>query len=252
MGKSNATSSQLTYGSGASQQPQTSIAKAQGPAYEPVQFPAPYSIGVITSHDVDLRRDSSVDLGNNQSLTAISLNEGLGSKHATPSMQPSQVMRAAKRKQTPVRTVERKTQSIAQAQAQSLALTSSAQMLTLVSADTSQIPTPETAPTLPQPANASPYAALDQASPKSDQKTTESGPKPSALYVEVGSFKDETWANNAVEKLTQLGFHAVSIHKTLLWAQSFRVQVGPYTDSKDIDAARHSLSSHGFKSHLVN
>jgi cell division protein FtsN len=122
----------------------------------------------------------------------------------------------------------------------------------LLSLDPSQFPIAETATTTPQPAVAPPDPALDRANPTSDQKTTESGPKPPVLFIEVGSFKDETWANSAVEKLTQLGFHAVSIHKTLLWTQSFHVQVGPFTDSKDIDAARHSLASHGFKSHLVN
>jgi len=252
MGKGNATSSQLTYGSGTSQQPQQAIAMAQGPAYEPVQSPAPYNAGVIISHDVDLRRDSNVDLGNKQSLTAISLKEGFGSEPATPSMLPSQGTRATKRKQTPVGTIDRKTQLNAQAHARSLMLTSSAQPLTLLSVDTSQIPATEMATTPPQPAIAPPDPAFDRANPTSDQKTTESGPKPPALFVEVGSFKDETWAISAVEKLTQLGFHAVVIHKTLLWTQSFHVQVGPYVDSKDIGAARQNLSSHGFKSHLVN
>jgi len=72
------------------------------------------------------------------------------------------------------------------------------------------------------------------------------------LYFEVGSFKDETWANNAVDKLTQLGFHAVLIHKNLLWAQSYHVEVGPYTNQKDIAEARQSLASQGFKAHPVN
>ena len=252
MGKNNANSSQLASGSAISQRPQPSIAMAQGPAFAPVQSPSPYTMGVITSHDVDLRRDSSIDLGNRQSLIAISLNEGLGSESATPSMRASQVTRATKRKQTPVRTVERKTRSNAQAHAQSLALTSPMQPLTLVSVDTSQLSTLETAIAPPQPAIAPPDPALDQINPTSDQKTTESRPKPPAFFIEVGSFKDETWAINAAEKLTQLGFHAVLIHKTLLWAQSFHVQVGPYPDSKDIDAARQSLSSHGFKSRLVN
>jgi len=55
-----------------------------------------------------------------------------------------------------------------------------------------------------------------------------------------------------VEKLTQLGFHAVVVHKTLLWAQSFHVEVGPYTDPKEMETARQSLASRGFKSHTVN
>ena len=57
-----------------------------------------------------------------------------------------------------------------------------------------------------------------------------SAPKPGSeiktpkLYIEVGTFKDETWANNAVDKLTQLGFHAVLIQKSLLWSQSYHVK----------------------------
>jgi serine/threonine protein kinase/class 3 adenylate cyclase len=246
MGKSNATSAQHTYGSGSSQQPQPAIRMAQAPAYEPVQSPASNSTGVITSHDVDLRRDSSVDLGNKLSLTPISLKQGHGSEPAT------QAMRAAKKKQTPAEKGERKAQSNTQAHGPSLVLASSVEPLSLLSADISQIPASETATTPPQPAVAPPDPALDRPIPASEQKTTESGPKPPALFVEVGSFKDETWAISAVEKLTQLGFHAVVIHKTLLWTQSFHVQVGPYTGPKDIDAARQNLSSHGFKSHLVN
>ena len=72
------------------------------------------------------------------------------------------------------------------------------------------------------------------------------------LYLEVGAFKDETWANQAVDKLTQLGFHAVLFHKNLLWAQSYHVEVGPYTNQKDIAEVRQSLASHGFKAHLIN
>jgi hypothetical protein len=55
-----------------------------------------------------------------------------------------------------------------------------------------------------------------------------------------------------VDKLTQLGFHAVLIHKNLLWTQSYHVEVGPYTNQKDIAEARQSLASQGFKTHPVN
>jgi cell division septation protein DedD len=72
------------------------------------------------------------------------------------------------------------------------------------------------------------------------------------LYFEVGTFKDETWANNAVDKLTHLGFHAVLIHKNLLWTQSFHVEVGPYTSRKDMEEARQSLASQGFRAHPIN
>jgi hypothetical protein len=44
----------------------------------------------------------------------------------------------------------------------------------------------------------------------------------------------------------------VVVHKNILWAQSYHVEVGPYTDQKDITVARQSLAAHGFKAHLVN
>jgi serine/threonine protein kinase/class 3 adenylate cyclase len=85
-----------------------------------------------------------------------------------------------------------------------------------------------------------------------DAKTTDGSPALPASYLEVGSFKESTWADHAVEELTQLGFHAVSVHKTLLWRQSYQVRVGPYTDSKNLEVARRDLVSQGFKPHLVN
>jgi cell division protein FtsN len=94
-------------------------------------------------------------------------------------------------------------------------------------------------------------ASLAAASPKSEVKTPESKPEPAPSYLEVGSFKESTWADNAVEKLNQLGFHAVSVHKTRLWMQSYRVQVGPYTDAKEMEAAQQRLATQGFKSHPV-
>jgi len=148
--------------------------------------------------------------------------------------------------------VKPKTPSNAEVSAQLQPLTSSVQPQTLLLADISQPASPEAVTKPPQPESAPPDPALEKASPASVQKTAGSGPKAPAIFIEVGSFKDETWAISAEEKLTQLGFHAVLIHKTLLWAQSFHVQVGPYTDPKEIEAARQRLSSHAFKSHIVN
>jgi hypothetical protein len=54
-----------------------------------------------------------------------------------------------------------------------------------------------------------------------------------------------------VEKLTQLGFHAVSVRKNLLWVQSYQVRVGPYTDPQDVENARQALIAQGFKPHAV-
>jgi serine/threonine protein kinase len=71
-------------------------------------------------------------------------------------------------------------------------------------------------------------------------------------FFEVGTFKETTWADTAVQTLTQLGFHAVSVRKSRLWNQSYHVQVGPYTDPEVLEAARLSLTQQGFKPHLVN
>jgi serine/threonine protein kinase len=71
-------------------------------------------------------------------------------------------------------------------------------------------------------------------------------------FFEVGTFKETTWADSAVQTLTQLGFHAVSVRKSRLWNQSYHVQVGPYTDPQALEAARLSLTQQGFKPHLIN
>lgn len=74
----------------------------------------------------------------------------------------------------------------------------------------------------------------------------------SPSFFEVGTFKEATWADTAVQTLTQLGFHAVSVRKSRLWNQSYHVQVGPYTDPQALEAARLSLTQQGFKPHLIN
>jgi hypothetical protein len=110
---------------------------------------------------------------------------------------------------------------------------------------------PQTAPVLPA---ASPAPTRKPAEAKPEPKTelkAEPKPEQTVSFLEVGSFNDATWADRAVERLTQLGYHAVSMHRTHLWMQSFHVQVGPYADAKDLEAAKQSLFSQGFKPRLV-
>lgn len=105
------------------------------------------------------------------------------------------------------------------------------------------------------PATVLPTSSPDPTPKRTDmtnqQKAEESKPDLTMYYLEVGSFKDATWADNAVDQLSGLGFHAVSIHKSHLWMQSYHVQVGPYANQTEIEAAQQSLASHDFKSHLV-
>jgi cell division septation protein DedD/predicted Ser/Thr protein kinase len=89
------------------------------------------------------------------------------------------------------------------------------------------------------------------ATPKLINSAEEQKPAQTALFLEVGSFKDSNWAQNAVEKLSGLGYHAISVHQSRLWMQSFRVQVGPFADMKEVETAQKSLAAQGFKTHLV-
>jgi serine/threonine protein kinase len=99
--------------------------------------------------------------------------------------------------------------------------------------------------------------AVSTPSPSVSPKTATSSVTPasksivSPSYLEVGSFKDATWADSAVDQLTRLGFHAISIHKNHLWMHSYHVQVGPYDNPNDIEAAEQRLAAQGFKAHVV-
>jgi serine/threonine protein kinase len=250
-GKSHTNSTPPAYHSSAPQSSLSSNAVAQDSLSELGQSPAPNAFSVLTSHEVDLNRDSKVDVGRAKSPTTESLNVDLGSGPKTTVL-PSQASRTVKRKKMPARAEEQKAQSTKEVSAQSPAPASPVQPKILILADTSEPAAPETTTNPPQPNFGPPAPPLGRPNPTGVPRIAGSEPKTPALYIEVGSFKDETWANNAVEKLTQLGFHAVLIHKTLLWSQSFHVKVGPYTDPKDLEAARQSLASQGFKSHPVN
>jgi serine/threonine protein kinase/class 3 adenylate cyclase len=87
--------------------------------------------------------------------------------------------------------------------------------------------------------------------PTNESKPIDLRPGSTLYFLDVGSFKNATLADSAVEKLSQLGFHAVSVQKGHLWAQSHHVQVGPYTTPQDIEAAQQRLVLQGFKSHIV-
>jgi cell division protein FtsN/predicted Ser/Thr protein kinase len=101
-----------------------------------------------------------------------------------------------------------------------------------------------------------PNPSLTQATPKptnavSQHAAGQSAPDSTALYLEVGSFKDASWADKAVDQLSALGFQALCIHKSHLWMQSYHVQVGPFASQTDMEAAQRNLASHDFTSHLV-
>jgi cell division protein FtsN len=205
------------------------------------------SLSPIASHEVDLYQNFRAENAKIPSPALESTKVNLGSANVPGAA--SNPSRIAKREKQSVRANERKAKLDAQTAAQMQALASPAQPENPASADASKSvdlePVANSAQPVPQP-------AVEQANAASQPKTGGVEPKAPQLYLEVGTFKDESWANNAVDKLTQLGFHAVLIHKNLLWSQSYHVQVGPYTNQKDIAEARQSLAAQGFKAHPVN
>jgi len=67
------------------------------------------------------------------------------------------------------------------------------------------------------------------------------------LYFEVGKFKTVFQAQDETQKLSQLGFVATAVPKGHLWANSFHVLVGPYSDEERAKAIHENLVSSGFK-----
>jgi cell division protein FtsN len=98
---------------------------------------------------------------------------------------------------------------------------------------------------------AAPVATAPAPKPADSGNFVVGAPGSTLTYLEVGSSKDSAWADSAVEKLSELGFHAVSRHKGHLWVQAYHVEVGPYADPKELEAAEQSLAASGFKSHPV-
>lgn len=79
-----------------------------------------------------------------------------------------------------------------------------------------------------------------------DSREGEAGSS-SAIYLEVGKFHDMMRADKATEQLTQLGFHAIVIHKSHLWMNPYQVFVGPYGSDDEAAAAHINLVSRGFR-----
>lgn len=115
-----------------------------------------------------------------------------------------------------------------------------------------QVVTPVAQPTtaLTASLNSSDTPAKAETAEVADAKDAKTSDK--ALYLEVATFKDETWAQNAVEKLTSLGFQAFYVHKTKLWLQSYRVEVGPFANAREMQLIQQDLNSKGYKVKPMN
>ena len=229
---------------------QNSAAHMDAPYAEPANYSAPINLTPIVSHEVDLYRDSQT--GNRIALASdpSSLNDNVQLEPVAPAASRKPIP-SANRAKSSVRSEARKTRQAApgSAQLQALANPVQSEIMTTQDAGYSTAHEPETNSSQP---GADSALAIEQPDVTSPVNTPAEGMKTSKLFFEVGTFKDESWANSAVEKLSQLGYHAVLVRKNLLWLQSYHVEVGPYTNPQDIAAARESLISQGFKAHPVN
>jgi serine/threonine protein kinase/class 3 adenylate cyclase len=248
-GKTNANNAPAAHQSVVSPSSLSSKAPASGSVSPFGQTLGPNPLGVLTSHDVDLRRDSRVVLENLQPAVANPLRNERVTGTAASAILPSQASQPVKRKETPAHMSQRKAQTDEPVSSRSVEMTNSAQPQTPLLVETSQPAAPEAA-TNPSLSNAV-FPDMTRV-PVMSASAPNSGAKSSAVFIEVGSFKDETWAKTAAEKLTELAFHAVVIHKVVLWGQPYRVEVGPYSDPKEIETARRELVLNGYKPHLLN
>ncbi len=82
---------------------------------------------------------------------------------------------------------------------------------------------------------------------QTESSTAENARSISELYFEVGKFKNQSQAHIEIDKLSQLGFPATAVQKGFLWANSYHILVGPYSDEERAKATHQNLVSSGFK-----
>jgi hypothetical protein len=88
--------------------------------------------------------------------------------------------------------------------------------------------------------------AKDPSGHPEDSREVEAGSS-LRMYLEVGKFRDSIGADQAADKLTQLGFHAIVINKRHLWMNSYQVLAGPYSSDDEAETAHMNLISRGFR-----
>ena len=210
------------------------------------------SLAPIASNVVNLYADAGIDDAKAAALDPVLVDDSLepySAKTREPKSKPAQIATPAKSAGRTAAQKPRTNDSIA-APTQAV-LASPAQPEVNSASTTPRLAAPEPAATSSQPDSVIGPPAQPAKTPNLVKSAGEDT-KAAKIFVEVGTFKDESWAGSAVDKLTQLGYHALLIHKNLLWSQSYHVQVGPYTSQKEAADAREQLAAQGFKGRLVN
>jgi serine/threonine protein kinase/class 3 adenylate cyclase len=229
------------------------MTSAAGPYPEFRTLPTPNSLAPLASHEVNLYADTSASSKASASsvfLDEVDVTETPAAKSPQSNAKPQRGSSALKPAAHAVQSKPRSNDAVVPVPA-ALANPAQPQVPAATSAPKPAAAESATASAASQPAESVlPSTGISKSATSGTAGNDES--KTAKIFVEVGSFKDETWADSAVEKLTHLGFRAVILHKNLLWKQSFHVQVGPYPNPKDAADARESLAAQGFKGHLVN
>jgi cell division protein FtsN len=68
----------------------------------------------------------------------------------------------------------------------------------------------------------------------------------SEKYLEIGKFKEKPLADQATQRLSQLGFPATIMQRSRWFVKSYQVLVGPYGSDPEAEAVHKDLSSRGF------
>jgi class 3 adenylate cyclase/cell division septation protein DedD len=241
----------------AGQNASSQVAAVNGPA-STLAVPAANSASPMESRQIDLYENVNINGGKAMpsaesksvpGLQNVSLQSGLGAAPSQDSSKPAQSVKHAK---LPSHSDMQKAKLSARGSAQTQPLAGAGQP----EASTATAATPtagDDSALSSSKASGAPEASAASA-PQVSQPKPAADPAPNALtsFLEVAMFKDEAKADSMVDKLNQLGFHALLIHKNLLWMQSYHVQVGPYLSQKEIAEAQQTLSAQGFKVHPAN
>jgi hypothetical protein len=79
------------------------------------------------------------------------------------------------------------------------------------------------------------------------ERSVEEGTKsPVERFLEIGNFTDKRQAVKTSEKLSQLGFRAMLVNKSVFWRKSYQLLVGPYASEPEAEVAHKNLESKGF------
>jgi len=208
-------------------------------------------VSPITSRNVSLYEDAKPESLQLSPSTADASTQNLNDTHVAATEATVKPVPKPKQAKLSVPADKPKSQKNFPGSTNAQALASSAPAESLVASNS---PAPVTLAPVATPTESikAPEPVVDAGSAAAQPKAIDSDAKIRKLYVEVGTFKDENWASSAVDKLTELGFHAVLVHKNLLWVNSYHVQVGPYANQKDLAEAQKDLATHGFKAHPVS